>query len=116
MVCHIIKFTQLFRLSFINLITLYAGTALSCARTGLPATARIAEGLCHYLERSRELGAPADAAVIALHVSAIGRATRDSDHGGQTSQIVTSELAALAARKLAEAGSCTAEALSAVNL
>jgi len=83
---------------------------------GLPATARIAEGLCHYLERSRELGAPADAAVIALHVSAIGRATRDSDHGGQTSQIVTSELAALAARKLAEAGSCTAEALSAVNL
>jgi HPt (histidine-containing phosphotransfer) domain-containing protein len=71
---------------------------------GRPATARLAEGLCHYLERSLELGAPADAAVIALYVSAIGRATRDADQGGETRQAVTSELAALAARKLAEAG------------
>jgi GAF domain-containing protein len=70
---------------------------------GLPATARIAEGLCHYLERSQELGAPADTAIIALHVSAIGRATRDSDHGGQMGGVVAGELAALAARKLAEA-------------
>ena len=71
---------------------------------GLPATARIADGLCHYLERSLELGAPADAAVIVLHVSAIGRATRDGDPGGQVSQAVINELAALSARKLAEAG------------
>ena len=71
---------------------------------GRPATARLAEGLCHYLERSLELGAPADAAVIALYVSAIGRATRDADQGGETRQAVTSELAALAARKLADAG------------
>jgi HPt (histidine-containing phosphotransfer) domain-containing protein len=70
---------------------------------GLPATARIAEGLCHYLECSLKLGAPADTTVIALHVSAIGRATRDNDHGGQMSGVVTGELAALAARKLAEA-------------
>lgn len=71
---------------------------------GRPATARLAEGLCHYLERSLELGAPADAAVIALYVSAIGRATRDADQGGKMSRAVTSELSALAARKLAEAG------------
>jgi hypothetical protein len=70
---------------------------------GLPATARIAEGLCRYLEQSQELGLAADGAVIALHVSAIGRASRDSDHGGQAGEAVAKELAALAARKLAAA-------------
>ncbi len=70
---------------------------------GLPATARIAEGLCHYLERCAEMAVPADAAVIALHVSAIGRASRDADQGGQTGEAVARGLAALAARKLAEA-------------
>ena len=69
---------------------------------GLPATARIAEGLCHYLEKSQELAAAPDAIVIALHVSAIGRASRDSDQGGKAGDIVRSELAALSARKLAE--------------
>lgn len=69
---------------------------------GLPATARIAEGLCRYLEESDKLGAAPDPAVIALHVSAIGRATRDSDHGTRTSDAVARELAALSARKLAE--------------
>jgi hypothetical protein len=69
---------------------------------GLPATARIAEGLCHYLERSLKLGAIADTTVIALHVSAIGRATRDRDQDGQISGVVAGELAALAAFKLAE--------------
>jgi HPt (histidine-containing phosphotransfer) domain-containing protein len=71
---------------------------------GLPATARLAEGLCHYLEKIHEMDAAPDATVIALHVSAIGRATRDSDHGGWAGDAVTSELAALSARKLAEAG------------
>jgi hypothetical protein len=71
---------------------------------GLPATARIADGLCHYLEKIQELEAAPDAAVIALHVSAIGRATRDSDQGGRMGEAVRSELAALSARKLAEAG------------
>jgi hypothetical protein len=69
---------------------------------GLPATARIAEGLCRYLEESEGLGAAPDQAVIALHVSAIGRATRDSDHGTRMSDTVARELAALSARKLAE--------------
>ena len=71
---------------------------------GLPATARIAEGLCHYLEKTHEISAAPDATVIALHVSAIGRATRDSDQGGQAGDAVRAELAALCARKLAEAG------------
>ena len=69
---------------------------------GLPATARIAEGLCRYLEDSDRQGTAPDTAVIALHVSAIGRATRDSDVGTRTSGAVAKELAALSARKLAE--------------
>jgi len=69
---------------------------------GLPATARIAEGLCRYLEESDRQGTAPDAAVLALHVSAIGRATRDSDIGTRTSGAVAKELAALSARKLAE--------------
>ena len=72
---------------------------------GLPATARIADGLCHYLEKIHELAAIPDPAVIALHVSAIGRAARDSDQGGRMGDAVRAELAALSARKLAEAGS-----------
>ena len=70
---------------------------------GLPATARIADGLCHYLERSLELKMPAEPAVIALHVHAIGRASRDPDQGGKAADAVVRELASLAARKLAEA-------------
>jgi hypothetical protein len=69
---------------------------------GLPATARIAEGLCRYLEESDKLGAAPEPALIALHVSAIGRATRDKDAGNRTSGAVAQELAALSARKLAE--------------
>jgi len=71
---------------------------------GLPAAARIADGLCHYLEKIHELDAVPDATVIALHVSAIGRASRDSDQGGRMGEAVRAELAALSARKLAEAG------------
>lgn len=70
---------------------------------GLPTTARIAEGLCHYLEKSHEIAAAPDATVIALHVSAIGRATRDTSQNSAVSQVVTGELAALVARKLADA-------------
>lgn len=70
---------------------------------GLPATARIADGLCHYLEKSQQSDVAPDAAVIALHVSAIGRATRDQDGGARMGSAVAGELATLAARKLAEA-------------
>jgi len=69
---------------------------------GLPATARIAEGLCRYLEESEVLRATPDASVVALYVSAVGRSTRNTGSEAQASSTVASELAALAARKLAE--------------
>jgi hypothetical protein len=69
---------------------------------GLPATARIAEGLCRYMEESDVLKAAPDAAVVALYVSAVGRSTRNTGAEAQASSTVASELAALAAHKLAE--------------
>jgi hypothetical protein len=69
---------------------------------GLPAAAQLAEGLCRYLERSQELSVPPDSAVVALHVRAIVRAARSGD-AGPVGEAVAAELAALAARKLAEA-------------
>lgn len=71
---------------------------------GLPAAARIAAGLCRYLERSEIAGIATDAAVVALHVSAIARAARSPDLEAQTGVTVAEELALLAERKFAEAG------------
>ena len=70
---------------------------------GLPATARIAAGLCRYMEQSDVAGDLPDKAVVALHVSAIGRAARALDLDGQMGETVAGELAKLAAQKLAEA-------------
>ena len=70
---------------------------------GLPAAAKIAAGLCRYLERSDIAGAATDAAVVALHVSAIARAARSPNLDAQTGGTVAEELAMLAERKLAEA-------------
>ena len=69
---------------------------------GLHATARIAESLCRYLEESDLRGTAPDAAVLALHVSAIGRAARATDLEAQMSDAVAKELSILAARKLNE--------------
>jgi len=69
---------------------------------GLPATARIAEGLCRYLEESEVLKAAPDTTVVALYVSAVGRSTRNTGSETQASSTVANELAALAARKLSE--------------
>jgi hypothetical protein len=68
----------------------------------LPAAARIAEGLCRYLERCEMAGAAPDRAVMALHVSAIGRAARSPDLEAQAGEAVKRELALLAERKLAQ--------------
>ena len=70
---------------------------------GLRATGRIADGLCRYLDESTKLGMAADAAVVALHVSAIVRAAYAKDEASRMSDVVAGELSALAARKLAEA-------------
>jgi hypothetical protein len=69
---------------------------------GLRATGRIADGLCRYFEEMRKLGAAPDAAVIALHVSAIVRAANAEDEASRMSDAVVKELAALVSHKLAE--------------
>jgi hypothetical protein len=69
---------------------------------GLRATGRIADGLCRYIEEASKRGVAADPAVMALHVSAIVRATNAKDEAGRMSDVVAGELAALAAHKLAE--------------
>jgi TATA-box binding protein (TBP) (component of TFIID and TFIIIB) len=69
---------------------------------GLRATGRIADGLCRYFEEMRKLGAAPDAAVIALHVSALVRAANAEDEASRMSDVVAKELAALVSHKLAE--------------
>lgn len=69
---------------------------------GLPATARIAEGLCNYLEECDAAKITPDGPVVALYVSAVARSARDSGRETQTSNKVANELAALAALKLTE--------------
>ena len=48
--------------------------------------------------------APPDATIVALHVSAIGRAARAEDSDAAMGDVVAKELAALVARRLGEAG------------
>jgi preprotein translocase subunit Sec61beta len=69
---------------------------------GLRATGRIASGLCRYFDEMQKLDAIPDAAVIALHVSAIVRAAHAKDEAGRMSDTVVKELAALVTHKLAE--------------
>jgi hypothetical protein len=64
---------------------------------GLAATARIAAGLCRYLDAAA--GAP-EMAVLQLHIEALARTARAGDGG--LSEAVALELGALVARKLAE--------------
>jgi hypothetical protein len=69
---------------------------------GMLSTGRIADGLCRYLDESEQLGVAPDEAVVALHVSAIGRTARDPDTMTHMNDVVAKELAMLAGRKLAE--------------
>jgi len=71
-----------------------AGTA------GLDAAGRIADGLCRYLEASKIQKSAVDAAVVALHVDAIVRASSSAEEAGKFGSRVAVELAALVARKL----------------
>jgi hypothetical protein len=64
---------------------------------GLTAAARIATGLCRYLDAAA--GTP-DKAVLRLHIEALARTARAGDGG--LSDAVALELGALVARKLAE--------------
>jgi hypothetical protein len=69
---------------------------------GMMSTGRIADGLCRYFEDAYQAGVRPDNAVVALHVSAIGRTARDTNAMSQMSDVVARELAMLAGRKLAE--------------
>jgi hypothetical protein len=69
---------------------------------GMLSTGRIADGLCRYFDDAHQSGVPLDHAVVALHISAIGRTARDTDALSHMNDVVAKELAGLAARKLAE--------------
>ena len=69
---------------------------------GMVTTGRIADGLCRYFDDAAQSGVPVDHAVVALHISAIGRTARDTDALSHMNDVVAKELATLAARKLAE--------------
>jgi hypothetical protein len=66
-------------------------------------TGRIADGLCRYFDDAQQSGVPADKAVVALHISAIGRTARDPDALSHMNDVVARELSALAGKKLTEA-------------
>jgi hypothetical protein len=69
---------------------------------GMMSTGRIADGLCRYFDDADQAGVRPDHAVVALHVSAIGRTARDTGVLSQMNDVVARELALLAGRKLAE--------------
>lgn len=70
---------------------------------GMGTTGRIAEILCRYMDDMERIGRPSDQTIIALHVAAIARAARAEESDGAISEMVVTELAALVARRLAEA-------------
>jgi hypothetical protein len=69
---------------------------------GLAATARIANGLCRYLDALTRAGRTPEATVIALHLDAISRAAHAEDEATRLGDAVANELAQLVDRKLAE--------------
>ena len=64
---------------------------------------RIAEILCRYMDDMERIGKAPDTAIVALHASAIARAARAEDDDVRMGDKVAAELAALVARRLAEA-------------
>jgi hypothetical protein len=70
---------------------------------GMITTGRIAEILCRYMDDMERIGKPLDTTIVALHASAIARAARAEDDDVRMGEKVAAELAALVARRLAEA-------------
>jgi hypothetical protein len=68
----------------------------------LKSAARIAGVLCLYLDGIMRAGRQAEAALVRLHVAAIGRAARAIDEDSRFSLHVAKELAMLVNTKLAE--------------
>jgi hypothetical protein len=70
---------------------------------GLVTTGRIADILCRYMDDMYRIGKSMDTMIVKLHVSAIARAARAEDGDVKMGEVVAAELAALVARRLAEA-------------
>jgi hypothetical protein len=70
---------------------------------GMITTGRIAEILCRYMDDMERVGRPLDTTIVALHASAIARAARAEEDDVRMGEKVAAELAALVARRLAEA-------------
>ena len=70
---------------------------------GLITTGRISEILCRYMDDMVRIGKPADAIIVALHVSAIAQAARAEKDDLTMGEMVAAELAALVTRRLTEA-------------
>jgi hypothetical protein len=70
---------------------------------GLVTTGRIADILCRYMDDMYRIKKPIDTMLVNLHVSAIARAARAEDDDLKMGEVVAAELAALVARRLAEA-------------
>jgi hypothetical protein len=73
------------------------------ATAGLATTGRIADILCRYMDDMVRINKPMDTMLVNLHVSAIARAARAEDDDVKMGQVVAAELAALVARRMAEA-------------
>jgi hypothetical protein len=71
---------------------------------GLVTTGRIADILCRYMDDMERIGKPLDRTLVALNVAAIGRAARAEDGDVAMGDAVAAELAALVAKRLADAG------------
>jgi chemotaxis protein histidine kinase CheA len=71
---------------------------------GLVTTGRIAEILCRYMDDMERLQKPLDGTLVGLHVAAIARAARSEQEDAETGETVAIELAALVARRIADAG------------
>jgi HPt (histidine-containing phosphotransfer) domain-containing protein len=69
---------------------------------GLAATARIANGLCRYLDALDRAERTPEGAVVALHLDAISRAAHAEDEATRLGDAVANELAQLVEKKLAE--------------
>jgi hypothetical protein len=70
---------------------------------GLVTTGRISEILCRYMDDMERIGKPLDATIVALHASAIARAARAEEDDVRMGDAVAAQLAALVARRLADA-------------
>ena len=70
---------------------------------GMVTTGRISEILCRYMDDMERIKKPVDATIVALHASAIARAARAEEDDVRMGEAVAAQLAALVARRLADA-------------